>query len=105
MKLLSLSLNGTPIEVPSGIPTGGTNALGSIIQFVVQTTAVIAILIGLGMIIFAGIKWIMSQGDKQKIESSRDTIVWTIVGLVVIFLSFLIVNLIGFFFGVKYFRN
>lgn len=72
------------------------NAISALLTFAV----VIGILLALGFLVFGGIKWITSQGDKAAVEGARGTIVAAIVGLVLIFLSIFILNLIGqVFFG------
>jgi len=60
---------------------------------------VIAIVISLGFLIYGGIRWIMSGGDKSAVETARNTIVAAIVGLVIVFLSYFILNLVLGFFG------
>ena len=53
---------------------------------------VLAVILALIFLIWGGIRWIMSGGDKQKIEQARSAIIGAIVGLVLAFLSFLILN-------------
>lgn len=53
-----------------------------------STVAVIFIIVG-------GINFIISNGDPKKIDTARKTVLFAILGLFVIFLSFFIVNLIG----------
>jgi len=57
--------------------------------------------IALFLIIFSGIKFITSGGDPKQVEGARKTAVWAIIGLVVILLSFAIVNLISNITGVE----
>lgn len=61
---------------------------------------VIAVIIALFFLIFGGIKWVISGGDKTNVEAARNTIVAAIVGLVIVFLAWFILNVIGqFIFG------
>lgn len=60
-----------------------------------------SVLLSLGFLIWGGIKWITSGGDKSKVDGARGAIVAAIVGLVVSFLAFSIVNLVTYVFGVK----
>jgi cytochrome bd-type quinol oxidase subunit 2 len=65
--------------------------------------------IGAGVTFFfmfavGGIKWIISGGDKEKIEAAKKQISSAIIGLVLIFLIFAVVNLIEIFFGVNLFN-
>lgn len=106
MKLLALTIesgNGTPIPIlaPGGIPTGGGTSFNMILQDILTLVFAIAILMAFGYLIWGGINWIMSQGDKAKIQAARNRILYAIIGLFVMFLSFAIVNFIGMFFGIK----
>mgnify|MGYP001568671905 CR=1 FL=1 len=72
-------------------------------QFVgnfVTALMVLAALISLVFLIYGGVKWIMSEGDKTAVETARQTIIGAIVGLVVVFLSYLIVSIILGLFGI-----
>ncbi|MGI8420544.1 MAG: hypothetical protein ACR2LN_07950 [Candidatus Levyibacteriota bacterium] len=77
------------------------NNLGSIIGNAVTFILVIAAVISLFFLIFGGIRWITSGGDKAKVDSARQTITAAIVGLVIAFLSFFILNVVLQFFGLS----
>lgn len=62
---------------------------------------VFATLIALFFLIWGGIKWILSGGDKTKVETARATIIAALIGLVVTFLSFFILQLILGLFGIN----
>jgi hypothetical protein len=92
------------IIAPSEIPTGGlepggkgNTALQSSITLLLITVTVLSLF----FLIFGGIKWITSQGDKSRLDSARKTIIYAIVGLVLAFMAFFIVNIVGTFLGVK----
>lgn len=53
------------------------------------------------LILFGGIKFLTSSGDQQKVESAKKTITWAIIGLVVVLLSFMIVNIVADITGVN----
>ncbi|MCL6096058.1 MAG: hypothetical protein M1444_00020 [Patescibacteria group bacterium] len=95
MKELALSINNTSIPVPRGIPSGGFDTNGiNIIQAALTILFVLADVAALAFVIFAGIQWIISGGDKQKIQSARNRLIYSIVGLIVITLSFVIVRIV-----------
>ena len=106
MKYLALKIpgnDGTSIEIeaPSGIPTGGLSGDGGkIIGNSIALFLIVVVLLTFGFLIYGGINWIMSGGDKTKLESARRTIIYAIIGLIVAFLSFFFVNLFGSAFGV-----
>lgn len=47
------------------------------------------------LIMFGGIKLLASGGDQARLESAKKTIIWAIVGLVVVMSSFMIVNIVA----------
>lgn len=55
---------------------------------------VVATLIALGFLIYGGIRWILSGGEKEKVEEARGTIIAALVGLVITFLAFFIINIV-----------
>lgn len=58
-----------------------------------------AVLLSLFFLIYGGIKWIMSGGDKGKVDAARGTITAAIIGLIISFLAFTIIGMINYFFG------
>ena len=79
-----------------------SSKLGSTIGSLISFIFVIAGLIALFFLIWGGIKWLMSGGDEKAVEGARSHIIAAIIGLVIIFLSYLIVNIVlNFFTGGK----
>lgn len=93
MKELALSINGTPISVPNGIPSGGIDIGGNIIQLFTNILFMLAVVLTLIFIIYSGIQWTISGGDKQKIQQARARLTFSIIGLIIVAASFLIVNI------------
>jgi hypothetical protein len=102
IKELALSVPGySNIQAPKEIPSGGLprlissggNAMAIVIGFAVILTLV--------MLLWGAILWITSEGDKQKLAAARSRLIYAIIGLVLVFLSFAIVGLVGNVFGVK----
>lgn len=104
MKFLSLSIDKTPIPMPTQIEAlsklNNNNPLERIIQVGLTWLLILGIVFALLMIIFSGIQWIMSEGDKQKVQNARNRLVFSIVGLIVILLALFIVNVIKGLFGI-----
>lgn len=46
------------------------------------------------MLIFGGLRYVISRGESKAVESAKNTILYAIVGLIVAILSFAIVNFI-----------
>jgi len=61
---------------------------------------VIGIILFLFMMITGAIQWILSGGDKTKLETARSKIGSAIVGLVVLLALFAIIKLVELFFGI-----
>ena len=71
---------------------------GDLFGTLITTAFIVASLIALAFLIYGGIKWIMSGGDKGGVETARNIIVAALVGLVITFLAYLFINIIfGFF--------
>ncbi len=100
----------TPIPVTTGnvlaCPPGQFEKLcrltssnfGSTLGSLITLAFILAIVVALIFLIWGGIKWIMSGGDKTALEEARNHVVAAIVGLVIVFLVFFILNLLVFFF-------
>ena len=78
----------------------GAVNIGTIISSVILILFILAITLALAFLIYGGIKWIISGGDKTKVEAARGTIVAALVGLVLAFLSYFIINLVLNFLGI-----
>ena len=92
-KLLTLTIPGqgqiaAPPNVPSGI------SLGSIINAFLNGFTILGVLISVVVIAYGAILWITSGGDKTKVEKARKTLLYAVIGVVVIVLSFIIINVI-----------
>ena len=61
---------------------------GPVVSTAINLIFVLAVVIAVLYLIFGGIKWIMSRGNKEEVESARNHIVASVVGLIVVFLAF-----------------
>lgn len=82
---------------------GGLTVPG-IIAGLIKFTLVVASLVFFFMLVIGGIKWIASGGDKAQTEAARNQITAALVGLVIVFAAWAIVQLINAFFGVDIFQ-
>ncbi len=69
-----------------------------IVGTIIQVLLIIAILASLFFLIFGGIRYITSGGDKGKIDQARGTLTAALIGLVISLVSFFIVNFLLIFF-------
>jgi hypothetical protein len=102
---------GGSICPPAEAAAAGTMSFGNLCNLVLSNNLVsnilnlvfvIAVIIALAFLIYGGIKWITSGGDKTKVEGARNTIVAALIGLVLVFLAYFILRLIFSIFGISF---
>jgi hypothetical protein len=76
-----------------------SNIVTTLITFALVIGAVIAFF----FLVFGGIKWITSGGDKESTAKAQGTITAALVGLAIVFAAWAILKLIGIFFGIDIF--
>jgi hypothetical protein len=83
---------------------GGTTGanVGITIRNVVVFFIVIAIVVALIYLLYGGIKWITSKGDKTEVEAARNHIMAAIIGLIVVILAVFIMTIILTVFGINW---
>lgn len=64
------------------------------IQNALNLVIALAALISVGVLVYSGIQYILASGDDGKIEKATKGITYAIVGLVICFVSILIVNFV-----------
>lgn len=67
---------------------------GNILGFLINIAFIFAVVIALFYLIWGGIKWILSGGDKAAVETARATIVAAVIGLIVTFAAYFILNVV-----------
>ncbi|MCX7928483.1 MAG: pilin [Patescibacteria group bacterium] len=79
------------------------NAIGftpeRIVSALILFALVIAALVFFFMLLWGGIEWILAGGDKNKTEEARGRITGALIGLVIVFAAWAIVNLASTFLG------
>ena len=73
------------------------SAAGGVVGTVIEVLLVIAILVCLFFLLWGGVRWISSGGDKAKIASARSTLVAAVVGLIIALAAYFIVNIVLYF--------
>ena len=72
-------------------PLGETDVrviLGRVISAALSIVGTLALL----MFVYGGVLWMTSRGDSKQVTKGKDTITWAILGLVIIFASYTLVN-------------
>ncbi|MBI4089320.1 MAG: hypothetical protein HY424_01275 [Candidatus Levybacteria bacterium] len=88
---------GKDVATLSCIPAIFSNMVNALLTF----TGLIA----LAIFIFGGFKFIHSGGDPKKLEGARNNLIYGILGLLIVLLSFGIINIIVAVTGVECIRN
>ena len=76
-----------------------------IITSSISLVLIVAAVVFFFMLVIGGIKWITSGGDKGGTEVARNQITAALVGLVIVFAAWAIMQLIGGLFGITIFSN
>ena len=76
---------------PSAV--GPVNASANqIVRFTINALIIVGVVVSLIFLLYGGIRWIISGGDKAKVDAARSAIVASIVGLIIVILAYVIVN-------------
>lgn len=109
-RLLSLSVPGSDgnkftVTGPDGIISGGlTGRYGKhVIANIIELLLIVVVILALIIIIYSGVQYILAQGDKNKIQTARNRLIYALIGLILAFLSFAIISIIGNLFHVSFF--
>ncbi len=87
----NININGSNTDCQTGATTDNLNSLLSkVITIFSAVVGVIAVL----MIIVGGLRYITSGGDSSKVSAAKTTIIYALVGLVIVALSQLIVHFV-----------
>ena len=89
-------------EIQEGFDEAGGSEndtdLTGIVKTVIDTMLFIVGVLAVIMIIFSGIRYITAHGDKGQVESAKNTLIFSIVGLVVAIVAYAVVGwVIGLF--------
>jgi len=80
---------------------GGTN-IANTIQNIMVFFVMLAVVIALVYLLYGGIRWITSGGEKTNVEAARNHIIAAIMGLIVVFLAIFILSIILAGFGISF---
>jgi hypothetical protein len=80
-----------------------TLTLPAIVSGLIRGSLVVAAVVFFFILVIGGIRWIASGGDKAATEGARNQITAALIGLVIVFAAWAIVQLIQVFFGVNIF--
>jgi len=87
----TLALSALPVfaqTAPPGVPDDICVLIGSVLTFIYSIAGVIALV----LLVLGGIQYMSSGGDKVAVEQARGRITSAIVGLVIVFGAWLVIN-------------
>lgn len=80
-----------PQVLPNPLGITDVNALiARLITFVLSLVGSVSLL----MFVYGGLTWMTSAGSSEKIKKGRDIIVWAVIGLVIVFSSYILVKFV-----------
>ena len=108
---LQYAVIAAPVLAQSDInlnPTGNWSTLGSLTATSIISGAISLVLLAVALVfffilIYGGLRWIMSEGDQKAVEAARSQITNALIGLAIVFAAFAIMKLIQAIFGVDLF--
>lgn len=86
---LSLDTSGCD---PSAAGSDATTHVNSLLTNIINIFSIIVGIIAVFMIIFGGLKYVTSGGDSGNVSSAKNTIIYALVGLVIVALAQFIVK-------------
>lgn len=73
---------------------GGTTNLSDVLRLIINIFSIIVGFLAVIMIIWGGLRYITSGGDSGKITSAKNTIIYAILGLIIVALAQFIVRFV-----------
>ncbi len=77
-----------------------TASVGGVLGLVINVLLFAGLALALIFLIFGGIRWIISGGDKAKVDVAKQAVVSALIGLVVVLSSYILMNVVLHFFGI-----
>ncbi|KKU34838.1 MAG: hypothetical protein UX85_C0008G0015 [Candidatus Beckwithbacteria bacterium GW2011_GWB1_47_15] len=84
-------------------PPTGIKDISKLLSGLIQVAMIIAAILTFAFLVWGGIQWILSGGDKQQTQAARDRITMALVGLGIVAAAWALMKVIGFFFGIDVF--
>lgn len=83
-----------------GVGLGAISDLGYIISAVIGIVFILSGILVFAMLVWGGIQWITSGGDKDNTQKAKDRITNALVGIAIVASAWAITKLVEFFFGI-----
>ena len=73
---------------------GNATDLMAVIKAIVNALLALVGIVAIIYIVIGGVRYLTSQGDESALESAKNTIIYALIGLVIIFISAVVINLV-----------
>ena len=100
-KLVFEPATGNPITIPNPVCLSGIGGVNNFFVWVIDLLLITVSIISFFMLLWGGMAYMLSQGEKEGIGKAKARITYAIVGLVVSILSFTLINLLQNILGFK----
>lgn len=87
--IIHLAANPKPDPVGDGNDDLTVN-ITNILNVIIGVLGILAVIV----IIFGGVQYMTSTGDAAKVKKAKDTILYGVIGLIIVILAFAIVNFV-----------
>lgn len=71
---------------------GDKTSVGAIISTIIKTALTIIGALALLMFVWGGFQWLTSAGNDQKVEAGTKTMLWAVVGIILVFASYVLLS-------------
>jgi len=75
--------------------SGGTSIIAQLIVTIWQTLLTLGGILVIFWFIYGGITWLTAGGDKQKVDNARNRIMNALIGMILLFSTFAVINYLG----------
>lgn len=90
---------GEALCVVDGVAT--INCIPAVLKLIIQSLFIFAGIFAIFIIVQSGAKFVLSSGDPKKVEEARNTLVYVLLGIILVAAAYLLVNLVSFVTGVN----
>jgi hypothetical protein len=87
-------VNSSICDEGAGTRGGDTAGLPAMVTIIINTLLVVLGMVAVLMIVIGGIRYSTSAGDAAQVKRAKDTILYSVIGLIVAIMAFSIVNFV-----------
>jgi hypothetical protein len=84
-----------------GNPWKNIQDINVLVPNLIKLVLIIAVVVFFFLLLLGGIQWITSGGDKESLTKAQRKITAALIGIVIVFSAWAILNLVKYFFGLE----